>query len=91
MRCLIAYDIADARRLQRVQRHMQQHARALQRSVYLFEGHDAALARCLDGVKQRIDPACDDVRVYAISQTTRLLHAGKALSVDGIWLDSDVF
>lgn len=89
MRCLIAYDIADRRRLQRVQRHMQQYGRALQRSVYLFEGHDAVLARCLDGLKQRIDPTCDDVRLYAISQTARLLSAGRPLSLEGVWLGSD--
>ena len=86
MRCLITYDIANSRRLQRVQRHRQQYARALQRSVYLFEGTNVALAHCIDGLKQCIDPERDDVRLYAISQAQRLLNAGHALTPEGIWL-----
>lgn len=89
MRCLIAYDIADPRRLRRVQRHLAQHARPLQRSVYLFDGTDGLLARCVDGLQARIDPACDDVRLYALTQDARLLGAGRPLTPDGVWLAGD--
>ncbi|MCG9059794.1 CRISPR-associated endonuclease Cas2 [Laribacter hongkongensis] len=86
MRCLIGYDIADARRLRRVQRHLSQYARPLQRSIYLLEGTEALLSCCQDGLQQRIDPTRDDVRLYSLTQDTRLLSAGRLFTPDGVWL-----
>jgi CRISPR-associated protein Cas2 len=86
MQCLIAYDISDSRRLQRVHRHLQQYARAIQRSVFLFEGEQADFDRCFAGIEQRINRHHDDVRVYAISTLSQLITAGRPLNPEGIWL-----
>ena len=89
MRYLIAYDIADSRRLQKLQRHMQQYAQSLQRSVYLFEGSEANFNQCLAGIVKRIHPQHDDVRIYAISTPSRLLCKGRNVNTDGVWVSSD--
>ncbi len=88
MRCLIAYDICEPRRLQRVQRHLQQYARPLQRSVYLFEGNEADFSRCLTGLEQRIDAHHDDIRIYGIARMSQLQSIGAGLNPEGIWLSS---
>ena len=90
MRCLICYDITAPRRSQRVVRHMQQHARAVQLSIFLFEGNKAAFERCLDGLKKRIDPKKDDVRIYAIGSPTQLIMAGLPLEPEGVWLSGPI-
>lgn len=86
MRYLIAYDISEPRRLQRVQRHMQQYARALQRSVFFYEGNEADFQRCLAGLRERIDPRHDDVRIYGIGALNQWLMAGRNLNPEGVWL-----
>lgn len=61
---LIAYDIADARRLLRVHRRMCGHAVPMQYSVFWLDGSQAALERCTADVAPLIDEAADDLRVY---------------------------
>ncbi|NDP59540.1 MAG: CRISPR-associated endonuclease Cas2 [Oxalobacteraceae bacterium] len=87
MRCLICYDIAESRRLQRVGRYMQQHARALQRSIFLFEDNDAAFECCLEGLRQRIDHQEDDVRIYVIGMLSQLTTTGIPLNPEGVWIN----
>jgi CRISPR-associated protein Cas2 len=86
---LIAYDITEARRLQKLQRYLQQSARALQRSVYLLEGNQAEFALCLAGIQQRIHPQHDDVRIYRISTPARLLCKGRSLNPEGVWISGE--
>lgn len=88
MRCLIAYDISDPRRLQRVHRHLQQYARPMQRSVFLFEGKQTDFDRCLAGLEERINRRQDDVRIYAIATPAKLITAGRPLEPEGILLSN---
>jgi len=48
MRFLIAYDIGDPKRLRRIARLMERHAVRVQKSVFLFDGEEAALISLLD-------------------------------------------
>jgi CRISPR-associated endonuclease Cas2 len=89
MRYLITYDIVDARRSQRVQRHLQQCARALQRSVYLFEGSAAQFTLCLSGIDARIDPHHDDVRLYAIANMASLRLEGRTTLPEGVCISGN--
>jgi CRISPR-associated protein Cas2 len=89
MRYLITYDIADKRRLQKLQRHLQQCAIALQHSVYLFEGTPAQFAHCLNGIEQRIHAHHDDVRLYCIANLSHLRMEGRSAVPEGIWLSGD--
>lgn len=86
MKCLIAYDIFDPRRVQKVHRYLLQYCQPLQKSVMLFDGTDSAFAQCLAGLKNRLDTRVDDVQIYRISQAQQLQFFGKPRQLDGIWL-----
>jgi CRISPR/Cas system-associated endoribonuclease Cas2 len=67
MRYLIAYDISESRRLQRVQRHMQQYARPLQRSVFLYEGNEGSppLSTISFGIQRCLANSCKILRMVS--------------------------
>lgn len=62
---LLCYDISGDRRLQQVHRLVCGQALAVQRSVFLFYGSQAALSRLVASVASRIAPE-DDVRFYPV-------------------------
>jgi CRISPR-associated protein Cas2 len=83
MRYLIAYDIADPRRLQRVAHFMERRALRCQKSVFLFQGDDVAVAALLDQVSPLLDAACDVVQAWQLAggQPPLGLVRGSPLSV----------
>lgn len=81
---LIAYDIADRRRLARVGKTLRRQAWYLQHSVYLFEGGDDALERLFDELAALIEPAADDVRAYRLTQHVRVWRFGRQGLPDGV-------
>ena len=64
---LLAYDIVDPPRLQRIQRMTAKRCIALQRSVYLYQGRSRPLRRLLDKLLREIKPGQDDLRLYCIN------------------------
>lgn len=69
---LIAYDIADPRRLQRLQRAVRREAMAVQRSVYLVAGSVSQVEGLLDRLATCIDPWEDDLRAYPVDRPEHL-------------------
>lgn len=67
MRFLIAYDIADPRRLRRVARTMEQHAIRVQKSVFLAQTDWAGVAAILDEVTPLIEPDEDVVQAWRLA------------------------
>ncbi len=65
---LIAYDIADPRRLQRVARTMERHALRCQKSVFLFRGDGAAVEALLDTLAPLLVPEEDVVQAWKLAQ-----------------------
>jgi CRISPR-associated protein Cas2 len=65
---LIAYDIADKRRLSRVHRFIVKHAVPLQYSLYWYVGNSMQIGRLLGDIELRIDTRHDDVRAYPVPQ-----------------------
>jgi CRISPR-associated protein Cas2 len=63
---LIAYDVADPRRLARVARRLERQAFRVQYSVFLFEGPRAALRLLLDDVGDVIRPSEDRLQAWAL-------------------------
>lgn len=90
-RWLLAYDIRDRRRLQRVHRTVAADALMLQRSLYLFRGSETRMRPWLDRVRERIDPRHDDLRLYPLPAKAQWWHFGKPLFPDGMalhgWID----
>jgi len=63
---LIAYDIADRRRLARLHRYLKGEALALQYSVFFGLFTTNQIDHIEDEIAARIDPKQDDVRIYPL-------------------------
>lgn len=74
---LVAYDIADERRLSRLHRFLKKHAVPVQYSVFYFEGSSVQLCRLLDDIAKRIDPQEDDVRAYPMPDDPQYYTLGR--------------
>lgn len=64
---LLAYDVREERRLQRIQSRTARMCTYLQRSVYLYHGEGSGLARLLEEVRGELKHHVDDMRLYALS------------------------
>ena len=83
---LIAYDIADPRRLHRVHRFLKQHAVPIQYSVFVTRISEAQLARIKTGIVDRICEDEDDVRIYHIPDRTEVQLLGRSPLPEGMQL-----
>lgn len=75
---LLAYDIRDPKRLQRVHYYLRKRALAAQQSVFFIHATDAELQQTLDGVAKRIHKHLDDVRAYPISHPAEVWLTGQS-------------
>lgn len=89
-RWLLAYDIREPRRLNRVGRYLRQEGLRLQYSVYLMTGSREQMQSVMDKLSQLIDKSADDVRLYPITENTRIWGLGTQFNDDGNTL-SDAF
>lgn len=63
---LVAYDIANPRRLGRIHRRIRKEGIAAQRSVFFIRGTEGQLNRLLDRLAREIKPTEDDLRAYPV-------------------------
>lgn len=83
---LIAYDIANPRRLARVHRYLKRYAIPVQYSVFVFQGTQMGLERVLGGIEERIAPKADDVRAYHLPDPCEVAMLGVQYLPDGVML-----
>lgn len=83
---LICYDIAEPHRLGRVYRYLCDQAVPVQYSVFLAEMTLHRIHEVLDGIEERIDSQEDDVRIYPLPRTPRIISLGQPSLPDGIML-----
>lgn len=81
---LVAYDVADPRRLGRVHRRMLRHAVAIEYSVFWLTGTPADRLRCLQDVLPLLEPDEDDLRMYAMPARGLRLRLGLSVLPQGI-------
>lgn len=74
---LIAYDIADHRRLSRVHRTLKKQGLPVQYSVFTLVMKRRALLRLLECLEALIEPTEDDIRCYSLPQNTETQSLGK--------------
>ncbi len=86
---LLAYDIADPKRLIRVHRTVRGSGMALQYSVFLVVGTTRDLDRLLADLDAIIQPAHDDIRVYPLPMQFDADQYGRQWLPGGIDLPSD--
>lgn len=81
---LIAYDICEPRRLQRVHRYLKRHAIPLQYSVFVTRANAAQLGNLRAGLAQIINAKVDDVRIYHIPDRTEAHTLGRMMLPEGV-------
>lgn len=85
---LVAYDIADKRRLRRVAKLMERFGVRVQKSVFECALPPAAVAQMVDGATKLIDPDVDGIRIYPLQanslQKLTLLGFGPVLPQPGL-------
>lgn len=67
-RYIVAYDIADRRRLSRTARLLERQALRIQKSVFLFSGCEADVKRLMAELRQLIDPHEDVVEAWPLKR-----------------------
>ncbi len=81
---LIAYDIADPRRLRRVHKFLCAHAVPVQYSVFATRGSPMKLGLIRAGLAEIVDAGEDDVRVYPVPEPASLTVFGKKALPEGL-------
>lgn len=64
---LIAYDIADPRRLRRVARRLERHALRCQKSVFVYRGDERGLQTVLDEAGSQMDLREDCLQAWRLA------------------------
>jgi CRISPR-associated protein Cas2 len=82
-RWLLAHDIRDTKRLQKVWRLLRQEGVRLQYSVYLLAGTRQQIERIIERLRELIDERADDVRIYPLTEKTRIWGLGTQFNDDG--------
>lgn len=75
---LIAYDVSDKRRLQRVHRYLKKEGIALQYSVFLIEVSAREYTTITEGLLKLTCNKDDDVRFYRCQSEEHIWMAGKS-------------
>ena len=77
---LVAYDIADPRRLARIARYMETIGVRLQYSLFAVLANETEIRERREALEQRIKPSQDDVRIYPVHPGSRALLLGVDLT-----------
>jgi CRISPR-associated protein Cas2 len=88
-RWVLAHDIRDKKRLQRVWRYLRQEGVRLQYSVYLLAGSRQQIEGIIERLREIIDERADDVRIYPLTENTRIWGLGTQFNDDGNTLCDD--
>jgi len=86
---LLAYDIADPKRLMRVHRTVRACGAPLQYSVFLVPGTADEIEHLLADLADIINAAKDDIRVYPLPSTPDVFHYGRQWLAEGLQLLGD--
>jgi CRISPR-associated protein Cas2 len=86
---LLAYDIANPKRLVKVHRQVSKRGLALQYSVFLLLDTPAGLDRLLGQLDRIIDGREDDIRVYPLPANLDAEHFGRQFLPEGVRLLGD--
>jgi CRISPR-associated protein Cas2 len=81
---LVCYDIAEPRRLGRVWRAVREFAVPLQYSVFWARLDGIGLGEALGAIATKMDPRCDDVRLYPLPENVQITGLGRELMPIGV-------
>jgi CRISPR-associated protein Cas2 len=86
---LVCYDITEPRRLGRIHRFLREEGLPVQYSVFTAELTGPDLGRLLGGLRKRIDPRLDDVRIYPLPARLERLCLGRQYFPEDVLLIED--
>lgn len=86
---LVAYDIADEKRLVRLHRYIKKRAVAVQYSVFLMRATHPAMERIVSEMEELIEGARDDVRVYLLPSRIDVETRGRQPLPDEVHLSTE--
>lgn len=86
-RWLVAYDIADKRRLGRVHRLLKKHGVPVQYSVFLVRASAAQMGALMAQTATLIREQADDVRAYCLPENGWSIALGSAILPEDLWID----
>ena len=73
---LVAYDIANPRRLSKIHRALKNEGLAVQKSLFLVQGTDSSINRLLDRIASIMALREDDLRAYPIMHPSKIWTNG---------------
>ncbi len=83
---LIAYDIRDPKRLQRLHRYLSRRSTALQHSLYLYSEREQSIDELLGEMQQYLREHEDDLRLYPIHGPADIwAGGGQSRAFDGVY------
>ena len=85
---LVAYDIANVKRLGRMHRLMKKHGIPLQYSVFIVNANAVQMGALMAKVSKLIDSSADDVRAYCLPKGAARVSLGAAMLPEDLWLDA---
>jgi CRISPR-associated protein Cas2 len=88
---LLAYDIADPRRLQRVHRTVREYGLAVQYSVFVVYADSATLNTLCGELATIIQPKEDDIRIYPLPQRLEMHRFGRQTLPIGVEIIGGAF
>ena len=74
---IVAYDIADPRRLGRVHRYMVKRAIPIQKSIFQATMSTAQMLKLRLDLAQLIDASADDIRMYPLPAHLEIVRLGR--------------
>ncbi len=74
---IVAYDIADKKRLQKIHRMLKKEGMAVQKSVFFVHGDEKSLNGLLGKLETVMNPGKDDIRAYPVT------HPGEVWTTGG--------
>lgn len=83
---LLAYDIADPKRLARVHRTVREWGVPLQYSVFLIYAGSIGIETVVEQLSAIIHPVEDDIRIYALPGRIEMIHYGRQVLPAGVEL-----
>ena len=81
---LVCYDIADPNRLQRVHRYLRETGMPVQYSVFLAHMNRRKLMKMVLELRQLIEAAEDDVRIYPLPRHPERINLGVQFFPEGV-------
>lgn len=81
---LIAYDIADPRRLARIHAFLKKSGVPVQYSVFVARLDRRTLGEVASGLRDRMKESEDDIRLYRLPANCRPVLLGRALLPEGV-------